>query len=74
MALNLSHVAWLQLVEEEQELRHRLHLQNLYLDARRLGSQIQEEIGGGEETEIKVEGDRGHDDNNAVALKIEAGI
>lgn len=35
----------LQLVEEEQELRHRLHLQGLYLEARRLGGEVKEELG-----------------------------
>ena len=38
-------VVFLQLVEEEQELRHRLHLQGLYLEARRLGVEVKEELG-----------------------------
>ena len=31
-------------MEEEQELRHRLHLQGLYLEARRLGGEVKEEL------------------------------
>lgn len=34
----------MQLVEEEQELRHRLHMQAMLLEARRLGGQVQEEL------------------------------
>lgn len=38
----------LQLVEEEKELRHRLHLQNLFGDARKVSSQVQRELGTGD--------------------------
>ena len=73
--LFLSYFSLLQLVEEEQELRHRLHLQNLYLEARRLGSQVQEEIGSGEGAAMMAEKGEGHDANAALtASKIETGI
>ena len=34
----------MKLVEEEQELRHRLHMQGMLLEARRLGGQLHEEL------------------------------
>lgn len=37
-----------QLVEEEKELRHRLHLQNLFGEARKVSSQVQRELGPGD--------------------------
>ena len=37
-----------QLVEEEKELRHRLHLQNLFGEVRKVSSQVQRELGTGD--------------------------
>jgi hypothetical protein len=34
----------MRLVEEEQELRHRLHMQGMLLEARKLGGIVHEEL------------------------------